>query len=111
MESLELEKLVKKVLLEKLAEQKGIPVKTMTKGAKSGVFDTVDEAVQAAVIAQNSYKEKSLEERRNVVKAIREALYPEIESIAARAVAETGMGNVADKILKNTLAIEKNARR
>lgn len=44
------------------------------------------------------------------MKAIREALYPEIESIAARAVAETGMGNVADKILKNTLAIEKNAR-
>lgn len=41
------------------------------------------------------------------MKAIREALYPEIESIAARAVAETGMGNVADKILKNTLAIEK----
>ena len=107
MESLELEKLVKKVLLEKLAEQKDIPVKTTVKGAKSGVFDTVDEAVQAAVIAQNSYKEKSLEERRNVVKAIREALYPEIESIAARAVAETGMGNVADKILKNTLAIEK----
>lgn len=48
MESLELEKLVKKVLLEKLAEQKDAPVKTMTKGAKSGVFDTVDEAVQGS---------------------------------------------------------------
>lgn len=61
MESLELEQLVKKVLLEKLAEQKEVPTKTTTQGAKSGVFDTVDEAVQAAVIAQNCYKEKSLE--------------------------------------------------
>lgn len=76
-----------------------------TKGS-TGIFDTVDEAVAAAKIAQRRYFETSLERRKKIIDAIRLSLEPEIDEIAKRALEETGMGNLQDKISKNRLALQ-----
>lgn len=73
----------------------------------SGVFGAVDTAIRAAKQAQRKYFDVSLDRRKKIIDAIRSELAPEIEEIARRAYEETGMGNLADKILKNRLALEQ----
>ncbi|MFA9557632.1 aldehyde dehydrogenase family protein [Evansella sp. AB-rgal1] len=69
------------------------------------IFDTVDEAVQAAKIAQKKYFHSSLSRRKKVIEDLRNKLLPIVEEIATRAYEETQMGSVKDKIQKNTIAI------
>lgn len=71
-----------------------------------GVFETVSEAVAAAKIAQRKYFDTSIERRKKIIDAIRSHLLPQVEEIARRALDETGMGNLNDKINKNRLALE-----
>ncbi|WP_232698540.1 aldehyde dehydrogenase family protein [Brevibacillus daliensis] len=109
MEAKTLENLVKQLVMEKLTESLETKRESIVKsiGSVSGVFDTVDEAVAAAVRAQTEYSGKTLACRRKVVEAIRTGLTPYIEDMAMRAFEETGMGNVNDKIQKNRLAINQ----
>ena len=118
----EIEQLVKQILSEEIAtsskeesvaatalleEAKEIQKDILAnKGAGSGVFETVDQAIQAAKIAQKTYFDTSIERRKKIIAAIRSQLLPEVEEIARRALEETGMGNLADKIAKNRLALE-----
>ncbi|ACZ78036.1 Aldehyde Dehydrogenase [Dickeya parazeae Ech586] len=67
--------------------------------APSGIFDSLDDAVQAAVYAQQQLN--SVELRQQVIKAIRVAGERYAQVLAEMAVAETGMGRVVDKYIKN----------
>jgi len=89
-----------RALFENAAEGGGEP------GARraSGVFPTIDEAVQAATAAQRELIRLPLDGRRRIVESIRETVLRSNASLSAEAVAETGFGNVRDKQAKNVLA-------
>lgn len=73
----------------------------------SGIFSTIDEAVEAARLAQRQLRQLSLERREVIISAMRETAYKNATLLAEMAVEESGMGRVADKILKNQLAAYK----
>ena len=67
-----------------------------------GVFATIDEAVAATEKAQREWIAMSLAKRKDVVAAVRRVGIENAEMFARETVAETGMGRVADKIVKHT---------
>ncbi len=82
------------------------PAETVMTSHSSGVFDTVDEAVKAAHVAQAKLFDTSLDRRKKIIRSIRERLLPLTLEMAERAVNETQMGNIHDKELKNRIALE-----
>lgn len=72
-----------------------------------GLFETPEEAVDAAKEAQLALFQGTMEDKKRITDTIRSHLLPHVEELSRLAVEETGMGNVHDKILKNKLAIEK----
>jgi acyl-CoA reductase-like NAD-dependent aldehyde dehydrogenase len=72
-----------------------------------GIFADVDSAVAAAGVAQRELVALPLETRRALIEGMRRAVLSANESLSAQAVAETGLGNVADKQAKNALAATK----
>jgi len=77
-------------------------------GSSGGpVFDTVDEAVNAAEAAQPVFQELGLEARGKIIAAMREVSRSNARRWAEIAVAETGMGRVEDKVLKNMIVADK----
>lgn len=77
------------------------------KELKSGVFPSVNDAVLSALGAYNQYNKLTLNERQEIIDAVKKKLLDKVEEIAYMTVKETDMGNVADKIQKLTLAINK----
>jgi acyl-CoA reductase-like NAD-dependent aldehyde dehydrogenase len=73
----------------------------------NGVFTTVEEAVNAAKIAEAKMRSVSLESRRKMIQAMRDISIEHAEELAKMAVEETGLGRVEDKISKNLLAANK----
>lgn len=71
----------------------------------AGVFTTLDEAVEAAALAQKQIG--SLEFRGKVIQAMRKAGVKYARELAEAAVKETGMGRVEDKTQKNISQAEK----
>jgi len=72
-----------------------------------GIFPTVDEAVNAARMAQISWVALPLAKRRHIIAAIRGVML-ENETVLAKAAAEeTGIGRWRDKVIKNRLVTEK----
>ena len=78
------------------------PVSSDDKG--SGIFRDIDSAVGAAMAAQRELVELPLETRRSIIAAMRRSALDNNESLSSEAVAETGLGNVRDKLAKNELA-------
>jgi len=72
-----------------------------------GVFADVEGAVRAAAAAQKELIALPLDTRRKIIQAMREAVTANNESLSRDAVAETGLGNVRDKQVKNALALGK----
>ncbi len=72
---------------------------------KVGIFQTVDSAVYAVKKAYERYACLSLEDREDIIVAIRKKLNEQIELMATLAVTETGMGNLEDKKQKLQAAI------
>ena len=72
-----------------------------------GIFADVDSAVAAAGVAQRELVALPLDTRRALIEGMRRAVLSANESLSAQAVAETGLGNVADKQAKNALAATK----
>lgn len=75
--------------------------------ADQGVHADVDSAVKAAAEARRELAAMALDARRRLIDAMRRAVIDANESLAREAVAETGLGNVPDKIAKNLLAAVK----
>ena len=73
-----------------------------------GVFDKVEDAIDAAYIAQRDwYKNYRLEDRRRIIEAIRDAARKNAKLFAKMICEETGMGRYDDKVTKNLAVIEK----
>lgn len=72
-----------------------------------GVFPTIDEAVAAARWAHRELRLLTLEKREELIKAMRDAAYNNADLLAQMAVEESGMGRVADKVLKNQIVARK----
>lgn len=76
--------------------------------SEDGVFDNVEDAIEAAYKAQrewiNNYK---VEDRQRVIEAIRRWSRTHIEEWCLKIVAETGMGRYEDKVAKHLAVINK----
>ncbi len=72
-----------------------------------GIFPTIDEAVSAAARAFEEYRSVGLGGRKTIISAVRSSMLEHNERLAEMAHAETGLGRVADKIIKNRLVSTK----
>jgi len=72
-----------------------------------GIYGSVDDAVEAARQAQPVFVALPLSTRGRIIGAIRQAMLDQAEALAKAAHAETGLGRVEDKIVKNRLVAEK----
>jgi len=96
----ELRKIVTEVVRNLAPQADAVP-------AGGPVFDTVDEAVNAAEKAQPEFQDLGLEARGKIIAAMREVSRSNARRWAELAVAETGMGRVEDKVLKNLVVADK----
>ena len=85
--------------MEEKASQSSIP---------SGIFDTINEAVENAVVAQKRLQEVSLDKRKEIIAAIRKAALDENPRLSELAVRETGLGRYEDKVRENILCATKS---
>ncbi|MFN8575611.1 MAG: aldehyde dehydrogenase family protein [Candidatus Sericytochromatia bacterium] len=72
-----------------------------------GVFDDLDEAVNAAKMAYEEFKQYSIKDKERIIKSIRNNCRRHVEILAKMAVEETSFGRYEDKINKNHLVIDK----
>jgi acyl-CoA reductase-like NAD-dependent aldehyde dehydrogenase len=72
-----------------------------------GVFDSIDEAVNAASTAFFLFDQMGLQKRNTIIAAIRNAMREHGDALAREAHEETGLGRYADKVIKNQLVTEK----
>jgi aldehyde dehydrogenase len=75
--------------------------------APRGVFATVDDAVDAATLAQQTLMAISLEKRREIIANVRRRAAEDVHNLAKMALDETGLGRYEDKIKKNLLVIHR----
>ncbi len=99
----ELERIVEAVVKELNRKLEGKPFEIQ----RNGIYDRVEEAVEAAWAAQAEFRRYGLEAREGIIQAIKEEMTGHIGLISQMAVEETGMGRVEDKIRKNQLALNK----
>jgi len=73
----------------------------------TGIYDTVDEAVNNAVEAQRQLNIMSLEMRAKIIASIRKSILDNNEMLSELAERETKMGRYEDKIRENILCVTK----
>lgn len=95
----EIEQVVRAVLTSMNSGQSNTPTSSVPQKVAEGVFNELDDAVAAAREAQRALK--TIEMRNLAIAAIRKAGVEHAKELAELAVAETGMGRVADKTAKN----------
>jgi propionaldehyde dehydrogenase len=100
-----IEELVKKIVME-MNEDKNEDKKELY---SDGIFEEMDDAIEAAFIGQKKLVGCSMKRRSEFVNVIKKALGKEsnILKISKLGVEETGMGKYEHKIIKNRLAVEK----
>ncbi|MDP7422666.1 MAG: aldehyde dehydrogenase EutE [bacterium] len=76
-------------------------------GGIDGVFETLEEAAEAAWKAQKQFTRRPMAKRMEIIEAMRVRAREHVRELAEMAVAETGMGRVEDKVQKNYLAINQ----
>lgn len=74
---------------------------------KNGLFDDVDGAVKAARDAYDQLHRVPVHVRQRAIENMRQVTLQNLEEMSKRAVEETGLGRVADKIEKNRLVALK----
>ena len=92
-----IQQIVKSVIRE-LEGEKTIP---LAGGVAHGVFDDVDEAVSHSGNAQKKWKRTPIETKKKIIEALRKTMHEYAEDFAGRALLETGMGRLEDKIAKH----------
>ena len=81
--------------------------RSLSKG-EYGVFDTIEEAIDAAYEAQKLYIKKfQLSDRERLIQNIRQTAKVNVNILAQMTKEETKLGRYEDKIQKNLLVIEK----
>lgn len=74
---------------------------------REGIFANIEEAVAAAEEAFRHFSALKLEKRDEIIASIRHDMLENAELLAREAHAETGLGRVESKIIKNRLVTEK----
>ena len=99
----QISEIIKNVLASAAAEN------SVAEDARSykGVFDSMAEALEAVNKAYKQYRSYTVEQREQMIAKIRELTLNEAEEMAKLGVSETGMGRVADKIIKHQLVANK----
>lgn len=97
--------LISSVVRKVLSEM--IEAKSVQADGPTGVFRTVDQAVESASAAQKRLLELPLNHRDRIISAIRQAALDSNETISALAVKESGLGRYEDKIRENILCATK----
>ena len=82
-------------------------MKGASAGRQLGVFDSMGEALEAVERAYRQFKSYTVAQREQMIAKIRELTLREAEELARLGVEETGMGRVADKIIKHQLVANK----
>ncbi len=97
----ELQEIVKKVV-QSVVEKIDSPSASVTNTSNSncGVFDDMNDAVDAAHEAFIAYKERSIQCRKTFIDAVRQMAIDHKEELAQMTVEETKMGRVEHKIAK-----------
>ena len=72
-----------------------------------GVFQDMNEAIEAAKKSQKIVRRMSMDQREQIISVIRRKTRENAEILARMGVDETGIGNVPHKILKHQLVAEK----
>lgn len=96
------EKVVRKIVNDEV-------LKKQSSEHEYGVFENMNDAIEAAHVAQLEYMDCTMSQREKYIKAIREVILKKenLELISRLSVEETGMGNYEHKLIKNRLVIEK----
>ena len=78
-------------------------------GGNWGIFESMNDAVEAAAAAQKKYINCTMHDRAAYVQAIRDVVLKQenLEYISRQSVEETEMGNYEHKLIKNRLAATK----
>ena len=76
-------------------------------GGQKGVFDTMTEALEAVQKAYKQYRNYTVAQREEMIANIRKLTLAEADVMAKLGVEETGMGRVADKVIKHQLVANK----
>jgi acyl-CoA reductase-like NAD-dependent aldehyde dehydrogenase len=76
-------------------------------GGKFGIFEDIDSAVAAANVAYEQLHRVPVHVRQRAIENMRQVTLKNLEEMSKRAVEETGLGRIADKIEKNrTVALK-----
>lgn len=102
----EIELIVREVLAG--MEKKGTEPAYVSSQSENGVFERVEDAIEAACKAQREWvRHYKVEDRRRIIEAIRVTAGNHAEALAGMVREETGMGRLEDKIQKHRAVIEK----
>lgn len=74
---------------------------------QKGVFGSMSNALEAVQKAYQQYRSYTIEQRERIISNIRKLTLDEAETLAKLGVEETGMGRVADKVIKHQLVANK----
>lgn len=99
------EKEVAKIVEQVLNEMQSASMPSQRK--LKGVFNTMEEAIDAVKKAYKQFRGYSVEQREAMISKIREKILAEAEVMAKMGVSETKMGRVADKTIKHLLVAQK----
>ncbi|MCR5665542.1 MAG: aldehyde dehydrogenase EutE [Eubacterium sp.] len=104
-----IEQMVRKAIVDVSREGNVAVAPCMSQTGNYGVFDTMDGAIEASVIAQKQLLHSTMEEREKYVQAIRDAVLnrENLEMISLLSVEETEIGKYEHKLIKNRLAAIK----
>jgi len=83
------------------------PPPAVARDAGLGIFTTVNDAVNAATVAQKEFVALKLEHRARILEAMRQSMRENGTALAKAAFEETGLGRFEDKIVKNRLVTER----
>ena len=87
---------------------KDVPDKSFVSSNQMGVFDRIEDAIDASCEAQKIFVSKfKLKDRERFVNSIRKACGEQAEKLAHMVWEETKLGRYEDKILKHRLVIDK----
>src|SRR4029079_15136910 len=92
--------LIRNVVQEVLTHMKGKPVVAPNQGNSWGVFDSVDDAVNAATEAQRKFEAMGLEQRRKAVACVRRICIEQADALGRAEFEETRIGKLKHKIEK-----------
>jgi len=98
------EKIISAIVEEVLRKLKVEVGGTTTATSGSGVFSSIDEAVEQARKAHLAFMDVPIERRKKIIDAMRKIAIEHAEELSKLAVEETGLGRYEDKVNKNLLA-------